>query len=145
MSLARLLESLHGAIGVLATAALVHPALLLRRGKPLTPRSRWAVALAGLLAALAWSAGAFIYGDYRRLVKRTLFQKSVGAGLAFETKEHVAVTVACLAIGALVAALVAPRESRELRRAAALSFGLAAGLSGLVVGLGWYVTAVHGF
>jgi hypothetical protein len=141
----RLLESIHGHLGILATAALVHPALLLRRGKPLTRRNRWAVALAAGLSICAWSAGILIYGDYRRLVKRELFQASVRAGLSFETKEHLAVGVVCLASGALVAALVAPRSAQSLRRTAALVFALAATLAALVACLGSYVASTRGF
>ncbi len=141
----RLLESIHGHLGILATAALVHPAILLRHGKPLTRRNRWALSLAAAFSIAAWSAGIFIYGDYRRLVKRGLFQASVRAGLFFETKEHLALGVVCLASGALVAALMAPRDAKSLRRTAALVFGLAAALSALVAGLGTYVASVHGF
>lgn len=141
----RLLESIHGHLGILATAALVHPALLLRTGKPLTRRNRWAVSLAAAFSIAAWCGGIFIYSDYRRFVKRGLFTASVRAGLFFETKEHLALGVVCLAMGALVAALMAPPGARSLRRTAALTFGLAASLSALVAALGTYVSSVHGF
>lgn len=141
----RLLESIHGHLGILATAALIHPAILLRRGNAPTRRNRWALSLSAAFSVAAWSAGILIYGDYRRDVKRGLFQASARAGLFFETKEHLAMAVVCLATGALVAALVAPRHARPLRQTAALVFALAAALSALVAGLGTYVSSVHGF
>ncbi len=145
MTALRVLQSVHGQLGVLATAALLHPALLLRRGQRPSRRGRWALVLSAGFAVLAWSAGVFIYPDYRRVVKRPLFHLSTEAGLLFEVKEHFAVAVVCLALGGLVAALVAPAGERAIRRAAALMFALASALSALVVGLGVYVASIHGF
>ena len=50
MTLLRLLESVHGHLGVLTAVALVHPAILLRRGLPLSRGARWSVWLTTLLA-----------------------------------------------------------------------------------------------
>jgi len=145
MMLERMFQAVHGHLGLLAGAALVHPALILRRGKPLSRRNRWAIALAALFTCVAFGSGLFIYGSYRSQVKRQLFQASARSGLIFETKEHLGFMVLCLCMGAAVAALVAPRDAQELRRACAGVFGLAAILCFLVSALGTYVTAVQGF
>jgi len=143
--LVRVLQSIHGHLGMLATAALIHPAVVLRKGKPLGYRSRWAVSLSTAFTVLAYSAGIAIYADYRNLVKRALFRADLHAGLLFETKEHLALAVVCLALGALVAALAAPRHATGLRRTAAIVYALAAALCLLTGGLGIYVTSVRGF
>ena len=141
----RLLQSIHGHLGMLAAAALLHPAIVLRKGRPLGYRNRWSVSLATLFTVLAYSAGIAIYADYRGLVKRALFQANLHAGMLFETKEHLALAVVCLALGGLVAALAAPRSATGLRRTAALVYALAAALCLLTGGLGVYVTSVRGF
>jgi hypothetical protein len=141
----RLLESLHGHLGVLAAIGLVHPAILLRRGHPLSRGGRWSIALTALATALAFGSGAFIYPAYIRLVRRHVFSTSVPAGMLFETKEHLAFVVTCLTAGAAVAALCSPREEAAMRRAAALLFAAAALLCLLTAGLGSYVAAVRGF
>lgn len=145
MSWLVLAQSIHGYLAVLSVASLVHPAVLLRRGKPLSRGGVWAVVLAALTTALAYAMGIAIYGAYRQQVKRPLFQESVVAGLGFETKEHLAVLVLAFALGAAVAALSAPRSRGDLRKAAAVLFALAA-LGGLVTGaLGASVAAVRSF
>ena len=64
----RLFESIHGHLGVLTVAALVHPALLLRQGKPLTRRNRWAVGLSTAFTLAVYGTGIAMYGAYRALV-----------------------------------------------------------------------------
>ena len=81
----RILESIHGFIGVLAAASLFHPAILLRKGQQLSRVSRLAVIFATLFAVAAFGAGIFIYEDYRQQVMRHLFRASVDAGFLFET------------------------------------------------------------
>jgi len=143
--LLRLFETIHGHFGVLAAAALVHPALLLRKGAPLTRGKSWSLALSALLTVLTFGSGTLIYPSYTRIVKRELFYASTRAGLLFETKEHLAFAVLCLTLGALLAAVAAPRAATELRRAAALLFALAAALCLLSAGLGSYVASLRGF
>ena len=145
MKLELLLESVHGHVGVLAAAALLHPAILLRKGKPLTSRNRWSVAGATLFSVAAFSTGILIYEDYRAQVKRPMFLASFRAGTLFEIKEHLAVIVISLALGALVCAWVAPRDGNSLRKAAAHSYAMAAILCAAVVAMGTYVAAVQGF
>jgi len=143
--IARLLETLHGHFGVLAAAALLHPAVLMRKGKALSFRGRLSVVLTTAMVSGAFITGLVIYGHYRSQVRTGLFHRSVSAGFLFETKEHIAYAVLATAIGACVCALVAPKQADNLRRAAAVFYGIAAALCLLTVGLGSYVASVHGF
>lgn len=145
MNWIRLFEKIHGHLGILATAALIHPALLMRRGKPLSKRTRWSVALSSSLAIAAYAAGLFIYPAYTHQLKRAIFFVNRRAGMLFETKEHLAFSVLCLALGGLVAAQLAPREANGLRRAAAVAYAFAALAGLMVVGIGIYVATVRGF
>mgnify|MGYP001764966587 CR=1 FL=1 len=122
----RLLESVHGHAGILAVALLVHPAIVLWRGVPLSRGARWASALALGATALAFSLGLRIYGPYREQVKRELFTRSTEAGWLFETKEHLAYIALAMALGATALALLAPPGRSPLRRAAARMFAGAA-------------------
>lgn len=140
-----LVLAVHGYLGALAVAALVHPAVLLRRGKPPTRGGRLAVLGAALTTTLTFGLGVALYADYRAEVRRALFADSRVAGLLFETKEHLAFGALCLALGGAVAALSASRDAVELRRAAALAFAAAALATLLVVALGTYVAAVRSF
>lgn len=145
MSPLQLLESIHGHLGVLAAVALLHPAVLLRDGRPLSGGIRWAVGLTAGVTASAFALGLTIYEPYRELVKRPLFVEAPSAGWLFETKEHLAYAVVALTLGAAVSALAAPRRERRLRRLAALLFALAAALCFTVVGLGTYIASVRSF
>ncbi len=145
MTLLRILESIHGHLGVLAAVALIHPAILLRKGRPLSRGMRWSVGLTTLVVFLAFSMGIFIYEDYREVVKRPLLLGSFEVGMLFETKEHLAWGVLTLALGAGVAAFAAPREAKRLRQVAAVFYALAAILAFVVVALGTYVASVQGF
>lgn len=145
MTLIRVLEAMHGHMGVLAAASLVHPAILMRRGQQLSRGARWAISLSTAFAVSAFSMGIFIYEDYRSTVKRELFRMSRTAGYLFETKEHLAFAVVTLATGALVCAWMAPPESRRLRQASAAAYLSSALLAALVCVLGTYVAAVHTF
>ena len=140
-----LLESVHGHLGVLAAAALLHPALLLFDGRPLTRGIRWSIGLTSTVTMAAFALGLGIYGDYRELVRRPLFVEDRAAGLLFETKEHLAYAVVALTLGAAVCALAAPRDRKSLRRLSALLFAAAAACCLLVVALGTYVASVGSF
>lgn len=145
MTLLRILTSAHGFIGVLATAALLHPAILMRKGRPLSRGAKYSIALSTLFAVAAFAMGILIYEDYRSHVKRVLFSVNPTAGYFFETKEHLAFVVVSLAVGGAVCAFAAPNKAPQLRRAAAAAY-LTASLLATVVGcLGTYVTAVHSF
>lgn len=137
--------SLHGVFGVLAVAALVHPAILLRRGRPLSRGLRWSIGLTAAVTSIAFAWGVAIYEPYREVVKRPLFVADRAAGLLFETKEHLAFAVLALTLGASVCAFVAPRARADLRRLAAALFAGAAVLALVVASLGLYVSSVASF
>jgi hypothetical protein len=141
----RLLESIHGHLGVLAAIALLHPAILLRKGRPLSRGMKWSVGLTTLLVVAAFSLGLFIYGDYREIVKRPLLLAHYDVGMLFETKEHLAWGVLTLALGAGAAAFAAPREAIRLRQIAAVFYALSAALCLVTAGLGTYIAAVQSF
>jgi len=138
-------EALHGHAAVLAAAALAHPAVLLRKGAPMSPRTRLSVGLTVGLVLVAFASGLTIYGAYVDKVRVQLFLHSERAGLLFETKEHIAFAVTAITFGAGVCAWFAPKEARELRRASAVGFGVAAALCLVTSGLGTYIASVHGF
>jgi hypothetical protein len=145
MNALTLWTAIHGYLGVLAAVALLHPAILLRRGSPLSRGGRWSVVLTSVVTVLGFSLGILLYPSYREIVKRPLFTESFRAGLLFETKEHLAVMVVSLTIGATVAALLAPREARSIRRTAALLFAFAAFACLATASLGTYVSAIRSF
>jgi len=140
-----LLERIHGHLGVLGAAALLHPAILLWRGRPLTPRLRLAVGLGLLMLTAAFALGLYFYGDYRALVKRELFAQNPMVGLLFETKEHLSYAAFSMAWGAAVAAWLAPADSPGLRRAAARVFAAAFVCALVVVVLGVWVASTRSF
>lgn len=141
----RILEALHGHAAVLAAAALLHPAILLRKGQPLAFRTRLAVALTAGLVVVAFASGLVVYPAYVERVRVSLFLADSRAGLLFETKEHLAYAVTALTLGSAVTAWFAPRTSRDLRQAAAVGFAVAALLCLVTSGLGTVVASVHGF
>lgn len=145
MTALRLLETLHGHFGVLAAAALLHPAILMRKGKPLSRGTRLSVSLTTLLTAIAFVSGLYIYGDYVHEVRAGLFHANERAGLLFETKEHLAFGAFATALGAGLCALFAPKSATEVRRACALVYAISAAMCLLTVALGSYVASVHGF
>ncbi len=141
----RLLLLVHGHAAALATAALVHPAVILWRGAPLSRGGRWALGAAMALTALAFGLGIAIYGDYRILVKNDLFVASPEAGMLFETKEHIAWIVLVSSLGAGAAALLAPPRAAALRRIAARVFAGAAIACIATWALGTWVTHIRSF
>lgn len=101
----RVLEHVHGHLGWLAVAALLHPAIVLRR-----PRRRAAlsVVLATLTLTLTAAAGVALYGPYRSLLKQRLFLDAPRVGWLFERKEHLAIGALAFAWVGCVAHLGAP-------------------------------------
>lgn len=116
-------------MGVLAAAALTHPALARQ------PNPRNALP-ASALAALAFGVGVGIYGDYRAGVKRRLLAEALPLARAFEVKEHLGFVVVILAVGA--AGLL--RAGPSARGLARQCYGAAAVLAWAVVGIGWLVS-----
>lgn len=143
MSLLRFLAQLHGHLGWLAAAALLHPALLLsaRRGR--------GVAFVATLATVSSVVfGSALYPSYRAAIKRPLFVLDGRIGWAFERKEHLAFAAASCALLGLVAVLLADRRPEQRERylslgrrsyAAAFVFALAVAL------IGTLVASVRGF
>ena len=66
----RVLERIHGHLGWLAVAALLHPAILLQNPKRRAPL---AVSLATLTLIAVGALGATIYPDYSRRLKQHVF------------------------------------------------------------------------
>jgi hypothetical protein len=141
---ARVVEHVHGHLGWLAAAALLHPAILLAR------RNRRAVLACLLATALATATGFLgflLYPDYRRAIKPVLFEESPRIGWAFERKEHLAIAAIALAWAGLGAHWSEPRahdaaSRATLRRAAWLAYAAAAALATAAAILGVLV-ATH--
>src|SRR5687767_11172948 len=83
----RLAEHVHGHLGWLSAALLVHPAIILRDRQR---RAHLAVALASGAATVTAALGAWLYGGYREHLKQQIFLHAPSIGLLFERKEHLA-------------------------------------------------------
>ncbi|MDP9034166.1 MAG: hypothetical protein M3O50_05125 [Myxococcota bacterium] len=142
----RLEEHVHGHLGWLAAAALVHPAILLRRPRR---RAHVAVGLAVALVSVTGVLGVLLYGPYRDTLRQPLFARSAGLGYLFERKEHLAFGALLLAwAGAIAyaAELRADGSLRDsLRRVAQFAFVAAAALAALTAALGTVVAAYSTF
>ncbi len=142
----RLIEHVHGHLGWLAAALLVHPAVVLRdRAR----RAHLAVILSTGLVTLASAVGVFLYFAYRERLKAGIFSAAPSIGLLFERKEH-------LAFGAVVltwagcatyfaARRASPELSQSLRTIAFRAYVLAAGLALVVAVLGTTVAVYKSF
>lgn len=137
--LTELLRSLHGHVGVLAAAALAHPAFLLRPGARPSRGVRLAAGAASTLTLLCFSAGWALYPGYRRSPKPTLLREAPDLARSFETKEHLAFYVLVLAL--VGAALVLRSPGPGALRAARWCYGVASVLAFVVAGLGSAVGA----
>lgn len=98
-----LLERLHGHLGLLALAALLHPLITLRLRPRFSVATLWSAWIGALSLATTFAAGWWIYPDYRQGVKPGLREELPGAMLRFETKEHLAFIATCLALAGAVA------------------------------------------
>lgn len=141
----RLVAHVHGHLGWLAAAALVHPAIVLRRPER---RAHLAVASATVLVTLGAALGVWLYPAYRESVRPLVFAASRALGLAFERKEHLAfgaVFLAWAGAAAYVGALRAdPALRATLRRASHRAFVAAAVLAVAAATLGTAVAAHRG-
>jgi len=122
-----LTRSAHGMVGVLAAAALSHPALMR------VPSARNALP-ASVLAVLTFAGGVLIYGDYRAGPKRVLLGEALWLAQAFEVKEHLGFFVAVLAIAG--AGLLRAGAVADARRC----YQAGAALAWVVVATGWLVS-----
>ena len=118
-----LLRALHGHIGVLAAAALLHPVLSLPADGPVRRSTRWSALASSTLAVATFGAGWALYPGYRRGTKRQLLDHAPELARAFETKEHLAFYVLVLAVCGV--GLVYRTPDRHGLRAARWCYGLA--------------------
>lgn len=119
-----LLERLHGHVGVLGLAVLLHPVLTLRWRRGLSRGQRWSVGLAAALIAAPFASGWWLYPTYRAHVKPGLVRDATQLAWAFERKEHLAFFTLALTLGG-AAALLADGRSPEGRRLAHVLLTLA--------------------
>lgn len=142
----RLLEHVHGHLGWLAAAVLVHPAILLRSR---TRRAHWAVGVSAAFVTVAAGIGLWLYVAYRERLKQGIFMHAPAIGLLFERKEHLAFGAVVLAWAGTAAYFAAPRatpETRErLRTLAFRAFCASAAMTVLVAILGTVVAVYRTF
>ena len=107
--LLRLLEHVHGHLGWLSVAGLLHPAILLRPKNGLRRRrARLSVSLATASVVVTALIGAIIYPSYRNRIKQHLFIEAPRLGWMFERKEHLAVAAVAFALVGCVSHLALP-------------------------------------
>jgi hypothetical protein len=145
LQLLRALEHIHGHLGWLSVAALLHPAIILQRDKRRAPL---AVCLATAFVVFTALVGAGIYPDYRDRIKQHLFIEAPKVGWLFERKEHLAVGAVAFALAGCVAHLAGPAFAgddavrrtiaRVAHRAFVASFLLALVTAGLGVAVASY-------
>ena len=142
----RVAEHLHGHLGWLAAAALVHPAVILRKAER---RAHLAVGLGVGIATTAAVMGMALYPSYREQLKPTIFADATSVGLAFERKEHLAfgaIMMAWAGASAYVASrLAAAGAAAPLRRASHACFVVAALFAVVTAVLGTCVAAYRTF
>jgi hypothetical protein len=141
----RVLERIHGHLGWLAAIALIHPAVLLRNPRR---RARLSAVLATATTTLTVALGAFIYGDYSRLLRREIYLASMRHGFLFERKEHLAFAAVGLAWAGCALHLGARGDdpgANARARAAHLAYVGAALLTILVASMGIVVAAFRSF
>jgi hypothetical protein len=140
----RLAEHVHGHLGWLAAALLIHPAIVLRDRNR---RAHLAVVLACVFVTVASAGGAWIYVAYRDHLRQAIFLSWPAVGLLMERKEHLAFAAVVFTWAGTAAYFGAPRAKAEtmrvtLRTIALRAFACAAGLAIVVAVLGTIV-AVH--
>jgi len=143
----RILERVHGNLGWLSALALLHPAWLLRRRER---RARLACILATTLVTLAGALGAYLYPDYRVMLKQDIFLHAPGIGWSFERKEHLGLGAIVLAWAGLASHLAALRTKERpirhlLARTSHLAYVAAAGLALITGVLGILVASYSSF
>jgi hypothetical protein len=148
---ARIFEHVHGHIGWLAAASLVHPAIVLRNR---SRRAHLAVTLSTAFVTTGAAIGEYIYVAYRERLKQQIFIDAPSIGLLFERKEHLAfgaVLLAWIGCAAYFAALRAAAATKQeslrltLRTLAFRAFLGSAALTILVACLGTYVAIFKTF
>jgi hypothetical protein len=143
-TLLKAIEHVHGHLACLSTAALYHPAILLRR-----PRRRavGASLAAAALVTLTAVLGAAIYPAYRGQLKPAIFAGSTVIGMMFERKEHLGVGAVILAWTGFILHLRARQDDWDRRgaRAAYIAFAGAAAFATLAASMGVLVAVYKTF
>lgn len=143
----RLLEHVHGHLGWLSVAGLLHPAILLRHRRR---RARLAVSLAtGTVVATAL-LGAYFYPSYRDRIKQHIFIEAPRLGWMFERKEHIAVGAVAFALIGCVSHWAVPlvpsgAEEQSLARLAHWAFMLSFAFALVAAALGVSVASYKSF
>ncbi|MGH7329489.1 MAG: hypothetical protein ACREJX_14175 [Polyangiaceae bacterium] len=145
----RLMEHVHGHLGWMSVAVLIHPAIVLWR----KPRADWAVGLALAFTTFVGGLGVWLYGAYREKIKQSIFIASPRIGLFFERKEHLAFGAIALAwVGALAyfagrvkATELDPSTRDSLREASRTAFLASAVLAFVAATLGTVVATFKTF
>ncbi len=145
--LLRVLERIHGHLGWMSVAALLHPAIFLRNPKR---RARLSVALATGFVVVTALFGGYIYPLYRERIKQHIFIEAPRIGWLFERKEHLAVGAVAFALAGCVSHLTLPLFSdedlkRTMARLAHRAFVVAFALALLVAILGVAVASYKSF
>jgi len=142
----RLFEHVHGHLGWLGAATLIHPAIVLRSR---TRRAHLAVASSTGFVTVAAAIGMGIYVAYRERLKQGIFIHAPSVGLLFERKEHLAFGAVMLAWAGAAAYFAAPRapsDTRQrLRSLAFHAYCASAALAVLVAILGTVVATYRTF
>jgi hypothetical protein len=137
----RLLERVHGHLGWLAAAALLHPAIVLRNPKR---RARLSAVLSALFTTATAAFGAIIYPAYSRGVRRIVYSASLRYGMLFERKEHLAFAALALAwAGCFLHLSASGNEQRA--RAAHVAFVASAALTAAVATMGTLIASFRSF
>jgi hypothetical protein len=108
----RLLEHIHGHLGWLSAAALLHPAILLANRRR---KAHLSVGLAAGFVTATGAIGAYLYAPYRDNVKQQLFIHTPEVGYLFERKEHLAFGAVLLAWAGTIAYAAATRAEEPVR------------------------------
>ena len=145
----RLMEHVHGHLGWMSVAVLIHPAIVLWR----KPRADWAVGLAIGFTTLVGGIGAWLYPAYREKIKQSIFIASPKIGFLFERKEHLAFGAIALAwVGALAyfagrarSSELEPAMRDSLRQASRTAFVASAALALVAATLGTVVATFKTF
>jgi hypothetical protein len=142
----RVLERVHGHLGWLSAAALLHPAIVLRNPKR---HAKLSVVLATSFVCATGALGAYVYPEYRRLLKQHIFREAAAVGWMFERKEHLAVGAMAFALAGCVAHLslrsFGEREQANIARLAHRSFVVSFALTLAVAVLGVAVASFKSF
>lgn len=139
----RLAEHVHGHLGWLSAALLVHPAIVLRDRRR---RAHLAVALSTAVSTAAAALGVLVYVDYRERLRHEVFVASRTVGLLMERKEHLAFAAVVLAWAGAAAYFAAPRTEGNVRatlRTVAFRAYVCSAVLATVVAILGTVVAVH--